>query len=53
LARRAGDACGGESPLPRRGAEGGREGVKLEQQVLIGPDGPELMMGFPWEEALL
>jgi Xaa-Pro aminopeptidase len=35
------------------GAEGGREGVKLEQQVLIGPDGPELMMDFPWEEALL
>jgi hypothetical protein len=35
------------------GEEGGREGVKLEQQVVIGPNGPELLTDFPWEEDFL
>ena len=35
------------------GAEGGHEGVKLEQQVLITKDGCELMSPFPYEETLL
>ena len=35
------------------GAEGGREGVKLEQQVLITETGVELLSRFPFEEALL
>jgi Xaa-Pro aminopeptidase len=35
------------------GRDDGHEGVKLEQQVLIGPNGPELLMDFPWEEQLL
>jgi len=35
------------------GAEGGLEGVKLEQQVLITEDGPEVLSHFPFEEALL
>ncbi len=32
---------------------GGREGVKLEQQILITEDGHELLARFPFEEALL
>ena len=32
------------------GAEGGREGVKLEQQVLITEAGPELLSHYPLEE---
>ncbi|HKL56100.1 MAG: M24 family metallopeptidase [Roseovarius sp.] len=35
------------------GAEGGREGVKLEQQVLITEHGVELLSHFPFEEDLL
>lgn len=35
------------------GAVGGHEGVKLEQQILITPDGPELLSTFPLEPALL
>lgn len=35
------------------GEEGGREGVKLEQQVLITETGNELLSRFPFEEALL
>ena len=35
------------------GAEGGDEGVKLEQQVLITESGVELLSTFPFEEALL
>ncbi|MEQ8921214.1 MAG: Xaa-Pro peptidase family protein [Marinovum algicola] len=35
------------------GRENGREGVKLEEQVLIGPDGPILLSQYPFEEALL
>jgi Xaa-Pro dipeptidase len=35
------------------GEEGGHEGVKLEQQVLITDDGPELLSTFPFEAALL
>jgi Xaa-Pro aminopeptidase len=35
------------------GEEGGDEGVKLEQQVLITDDGPELLSTFPFEAALL
>ena len=35
------------------GAVGGAEGVKLEQQILITPDGPELLSHFPLELALL
>jgi Xaa-Pro dipeptidase len=35
------------------GEEGGAEGVKLEQQVLITEDGQELLSTFPFESALL
>lgn len=35
------------------GEEGGTEGVKLEQQVLITDTGVELLSEFPFEEALL
>jgi Xaa-Pro dipeptidase len=35
------------------GADGGAEGVKLEQQVLITKTGIELLSQFPFEEALL
>jgi Xaa-Pro aminopeptidase len=35
------------------GEEGGGEGVKLEQQLLITDDGTELLSSFPFEEALL
>lgn len=35
------------------GEEGGHEGVKLEQQVLITERGVEVMSRFPFEEALL
>jgi Xaa-Pro aminopeptidase len=35
------------------GEEGGHEGVKLEQQVLITEDGQELISTFPFEPALL
>jgi len=35
------------------GAEGGYEGVKLEQQVLITQDGCQLMSPFPYEDTLL
>ena len=35
------------------GAVDGHEGVKLEQQILITPDGPELLSHFPLEPALL
>lgn len=35
------------------GEEGGHEGVKLEQQVLITETGVELLSAFPLEEALL
>lgn len=35
------------------GAAGGGEGVKLEEQVLIGEQGVEVLSCFPFEEALL
>ncbi len=35
------------------GREGGREGVKLEEQVLITEEGPELLSAYPFEEVLL
>ena len=35
------------------GAEGGTEGVKLEEQVLVTEDGYELLSHFPFEEDLL
>jgi Xaa-Pro aminopeptidase len=35
------------------GAEGGAEGVKLEQQVVITPQGAELLSTFPFEDELL
>jgi Xaa-Pro dipeptidase len=35
------------------GEDGGREGVKLEQQLLITEDGTELLSSFPFEETLL
>jgi Xaa-Pro aminopeptidase len=35
------------------GAVGGAEGVKLEEQVLITADGPQLLSLFPFEESLL
>lgn len=35
------------------GAAGGREGVKLEQQVLLTSNGPELLSSYPFETSLL
>lgn len=35
------------------GEEGGREGVKLEQQVLITESGTQVLSLFPFEESLL
>lgn len=35
------------------GDEGGAEGVKLEEQVLVTEDGTELLSSFPFEAALL
>ncbi len=35
------------------GAEGGKEGVKLEEQVLVNEDGTELLSDFPFEPDLL
>jgi Xaa-Pro dipeptidase len=35
------------------GEEGGHEGVKLEQQLLITDHGPELLSSFPFESGLL
>ncbi|MBV8945950.1 MAG: aminopeptidase P family protein [Solirubrobacterales bacterium] len=35
------------------GEKGGDEGVKLEQQLLITDDGPELLSSFPFERSLL
>jgi hypothetical protein len=35
------------------GEDGGAEGVKLEQQVLITEDGQEVLSTFPFESALL
>ena len=35
------------------GAEGGHEGVKLEQQVLVTASGPHLLSRFPFEDELL
>ena len=35
------------------GAEGGREGVKLEQQILVSADGPELLSNIPFDDRLL
>ena len=35
------------------GAPGGREGVKLEEQVLITADGAEVMSSYPFEARLL
>ena len=34
------------------GEDGGHEGVKLEQQLLVTDDGTELLSSFPFEEAL-
>ena len=35
------------------GEEGGAEGVKLEQQVLVTETGTSLLSQFPFEDALL
>jgi Xaa-Pro dipeptidase len=35
------------------GERGGREGVKLEQQILVTETGPELLSSFPLEDSLL
>jgi Xaa-Pro aminopeptidase len=35
------------------GAEGGAEGVKLEEQVLLTAQGPQILSTFPFEDALL
>ena len=35
------------------GVDGGAEGVKLEQQVLVTADGPQVLSTFPFEDALL
>lgn len=35
------------------GAVGERDGVKLEQQVLVTKDGVELLSDYPWDEKLL
>ncbi len=35
------------------GRVGGREGVKLEEQVLVKADGIEILSSFPYEDSLL
>jgi len=35
------------------GADEGKEGVKLEQQLLVTDTGTELLSEFPFEDALL
>jgi Xaa-Pro aminopeptidase len=35
------------------GSEGGREGVKLEEQVLITPEGSRCLSSYPLEESWL
>jgi Xaa-Pro aminopeptidase len=35
------------------GAVAGSEGVKLEEQVIIGDDGPEIICEAPYDERLL
>ncbi|MDP7605017.1 MAG: hypothetical protein QF546_14385 [Alphaproteobacteria bacterium] len=35
------------------GTEGGREGVKLEEQVLITSEGPRCLSSYPLEESWL
>jgi Xaa-Pro aminopeptidase len=35
------------------GADAGREGVKLEQQILVTETGTELLSQFPFEQSLL
>ena len=35
------------------GAEGGAEGVKLEEEVLLTADGVQVLSTFPFEDALL
>ena len=35
------------------GADGGREGVKLEQQVMVTDSGIEILSEFPFEASLL
>ncbi len=35
------------------GAEGGAEGVKLEEQILLTADGPQILSTFPFEDDLL
>ena len=35
------------------GADGGKEGVKLEQEVLITETGVELLSRFPFEKSFL
>jgi Xaa-Pro dipeptidase len=34
------------------GEEGGAEGVKLEQQVLVTANGPQVLTTYPFEETL-
>ena len=35
------------------GAEGGSEGVKLEEQIVITETGAEILSRYPFEEAML
>ena len=35
------------------GADGGRVGIKLEEQVFIGEKGPILLTSYPYDPALL
>jgi Xaa-Pro aminopeptidase len=35
------------------GAEGGREGIKLEDQLIVGEDGPEVISHAPYDERLV
>ena len=35
------------------GAEGDREGVKLEEQIVITETGTEILSRYPFEEAML
>jgi Xaa-Pro aminopeptidase len=35
------------------GEDGGEQGIKLEQQVLITETGPEVLSDFPFDEDLL
>ena len=44
--------CSATAEHRKHGEKGGREGVKLEQQVLVTAKGPQVLTTYPFEETL-